>query len=202
LQLPNIVPIPKSELFDGATDDTPVLFIACRLSKEKGIFDLSEIIFRARQSIPDLKIVIAGAGPAEKELKQKLPDALFLGWLDKETIARYYRSLDLFVFPSRFDTFGNVLLEAFVYGMPVIAYNCKGPKDIIEHNVSGYLVETIEEMSYQIVKHFSSATNRQHLSQNAIRRAAEYQAEPIMKQFMVDMGLAKVTPSIEQRIVA
>jgi glycosyltransferase involved in cell wall biosynthesis len=201
-QLPNIVPIPKSELFDDATDDTPMLFIACRLSNEKGIFDLPDIVSRVRQSIPNLKIVVAGSGPVEKELKRRLPDALFLGWLDKPTIARYYRSLDLFVFPSRFDTFGNVLLEAFVYGMPAIAYSCKGPKDIIEHNVSGYLVENIKEMSDQIVEHFSSATNRKRFSHNATRRAAEYQAEPIMSQFMVDMGLAEPQVSIGQRIVA
>lgn len=199
---PSIKGVNKSDLFPDATSETPVLFIACRLSKEKGIFDLPEIISRTRQSLPDLKIVIAGSGPAEEELKQLLPDALFLGWLDKKRIAEYYMGLDLFIFPSRFDTFGNVILESFVYGMPVIAYNCKGPKDIIEHDTSGYLVENIEQMCAQIIHHFSSKSKQEHMRKNAIRRTEDYQADTIMQQFIHDLGLSEPQQCIEQRSVA
>jgi len=194
--------IDKTELFPGATQNTPILFIACRLSKEKGIFDLPEIINQARQSIPDLKIVIAGSGPAEKELKQQLPDALFLGWVDKKRIAQFYMGLDLFIFPSRFDTFGNVILESFVYGMPVIAYNCKGPKDIIEDNINGYLVDDIQQMSQQIVEFFTLPEKQMLMSKNAIRRAEEYQAKPIMEKFIQDMGLDLPQTETQQRSVA
>ena len=64
-------------------------------------------------------------------------------------------SLDLFVFPSQFDTFGNVILEAFSQGMPVVAYNRKGPADIIQDHGCGYLVNTIDEMSDRIVDYLS-----------------------------------------------
>ncbi|MEM6581892.1 MAG: glycosyltransferase [Pseudomonadota bacterium] len=194
-----VVPIDKRELFADATADTPILFIACRVSREKGLFDLPEILAKARQTLPDLRLVIAGQGPDEDELKQALPDALFLGWVDKERLAQMYAGLDLFVFPSRFDTFGNVLLEAFVYGMPAIAYNCKGPKDIIEHGKSGYLVETAEEMAQQIVSHYQWPDERKTMRANALRRASDYKADDIMTRFVQDLGLPAPACLLEHR---
>ena len=186
---PAIRGVNKAELFPGATADTPVLLFAGRISKEKGIFDLPDIIANVQLSIPDIRIVIAGTGPAEEALKKVLPDAMFLGWVGKKRIAELYMGLDLFVFPSRFDTFGNVILESFVYGMPVIAYDCKGPKDIIQHDESGYLVKDIQQMSDHIISYFSSDTKRLMMAQKAILRANDYQAEPIMSKFMNDLGL-------------
>jgi glycosyltransferase involved in cell wall biosynthesis len=200
---PAIQAINKTDLFPDANADTPILFIACRLSKEKGILDLPAIIALAKQKLPDLKIVIAGTGPAEQELKRLMPDdALFLGWVDKKRIAEFYAGLDLFVFPSRFDTFGNVILEAFSYGMPVLAYNCKGPKDIIEHEVSGYLVEDIEQMATRIVEFYSSQPRRELMKRNAVRRSMDYLAKPIMDQFIQDMGLDLPYENKKQRSVA
>ncbi|MDQ6981568.1 MAG: glycosyltransferase, partial [Mariprofundus sp.] len=142
-----------------------------------------------RVFFPDVRLVIAGVGPAETELKAALPDALFLGWVDKARMKSLYAGLDMFVFPSRFDTFGNVVLEAFTYGMPVIAYNCKGPKDIIEHGVNGYLVDDAETMGAQIIRFFEDTDNRATMQANAMLRSHDYQAEPIMHQFLMDMGL-------------
>jgi glycosyltransferase involved in cell wall biosynthesis len=179
-----------------------MLFVACRISREKGLFDLPDIINQVRETLPDLKIVIAGTGPDEDDLKAALPDAKFLGWVDKTTIASYYKGLDLFVFPSQFDTFGNVILEAFVYGMPVLAYDCKGPKDIIEDGVSGYLVKSQEQMIQRIIRHFSELTDHEEMSRQALLRASEYQAEPIMQQFISDMGLTddKEPPALQMSV--
>ena len=193
--------VAKSDLFTDADTNTPVLLFAGRISKEKGIFDLPEIMQRVKQAIPDVKLVIAGSGPAEDELKELLPEALFLGWVDKQRIAELYMGLDLFVFPSRFDTFGNVILESFVYGMPVIAYDCKGPKDIIEHKESGYLVKDIALMADHIVKYFGSEQTQQLMTRMAMLRAEQYQAEPIMQQFLLDMGL-DVTPDSQHDLSA
>jgi glycosyltransferase involved in cell wall biosynthesis len=184
-----ITPVTKSDLFVGATPDTPVLFIACRISREKGLFDLPEIITTAQKNIPDLKIVIAGSGPASEQLQNQLPNALFLGWQSKEQLAALYLGLDLFVFPSRFDTFGNVILEAFSHGMPVIAYNCKGPKDIVEHRKNGLLVENIEQMSSEIINYFNNKSAQAVMQKQAMLRAAQYQAQPIMDDFLRNVGL-------------
>lgn len=192
----------KDVLIPGANDDTPVLFIACRISEEKGIFDLPKIVALAKLKIPDLKIVIAGSGPATEKLKQKLPEAIFVGWQNKKQLAAMYLGLDLFVFPSRFDTFGNVILEAFVHGMPTVAYNSKGPKDIIQNGVNGYLVEDEQGMAQQIIEFFASPDQQEIMRQKARQRAAEYQAEPIMQQFLLDLGLDAPSQYNLQRTVA
>ncbi len=198
----NIVAVRKSELFADAVDATPVLFMAGRLSKEKGVLELPEIYRRARSRHPDLRIVIAGSGPAEAELREALPEALFLGWVSRERIEQVYAGLDLFVFPSRFDTFGNVVLEAFAQGMPVLAYNTKGPKDIIEDGRNGYLVDSIDEMSERIVTHFEQAERHALMRAAALRRVDDYQAGPIMRQFMSDLGLPLAEAAVARREAA
>ena len=198
----DVVPVRKQELFPDATAETPVLFIACRLSREKGLYDLPGILEQARAALPDLRIVIAGSGPEEESLRQQIPDALFLGWVDRRRLAALYAGLDLFIFPSRFDTFGNVLLEAFAHGMPAIAYNCKGPRDIVEHGVSGYLVDDSGEMARQVVAHYQWPLQHEVMSENARKRAADYQADRIMTQFIHDLGLPAPVCVLEQRSVA
>jgi glycosyltransferase involved in cell wall biosynthesis len=183
-------PIRRSELIPGATDDTPVMFTACRISKEKGVLELPDIYRRAKARIPELRIVIAGCGPAEEELRKALPDATFLGWVDRERLDRIYAGLDLFVFPSKFDTFGNVVLEAFSHGMPVLAYDTKGPKDIVIDGKNGYLVDTREEMAARIVEHFRDPARHADMRAAALRRIDDYQAGTIMHRFMQQLGLA------------
>ena len=141
--------------------------------------------------------MIAGSGPDEAELKALMPDACFTGWIDKPTLTTLYNSLDLFVFPSKFDTFGNVILEAFVQGMPVVAYDCKGPADIIGHNTSGYLVDTADEIADSIAAYFSApAAERGAMRQQARRRAQDYDADTIMRQFLVDMGFPEYATTL------
>lgn len=184
-----IIPVRKDALFPGANITTPVLFYAGRLSHEKGILELPEIYYRARASIPNLQITIAGTGPAEAELRAALPEACYLGWINRERMAQLYAGLDLLVFPSRFDTFGNVVLEAFSQGMPVIAYDVKGPKDIIEDGYNGYLVDSSDAMAHQIVNHFARTRCHAAMRHAARRRVDDYQAEPLMLRFMQDLGL-------------
>lgn len=197
-----IAPVRKAELIPGATAATPVLFMAGRLSREKGVLELPEIYRRARLSVPDLQLVIAGSGPVESELRAALPEAVFLGWVGRERMAELYAGLDLFVFPSRFDTFGNVILESFAQGMPVLAYACKGPRDIIHHGRNGYLVSDIDAMAAHIVAHFNDRERHPAMRREALRRVADYQAEPILRQFLHDLGLPASEAESERRAVA
>lgn len=75
--------------------------------------------------------VVVGDGPALEELRQRYPEAVFLGALAGEELASAYRSADCFVFPSRTDTFGLVIIEALACGLPVAAYPVSGPLDIV-----------------------------------------------------------------------
>jgi glycosyltransferase involved in cell wall biosynthesis len=198
----SVVPVTKSQLIPGAANDTPVILTACRISREKGVLELPEIYRRAKGQLPDLRIVIAGCGPAEEELKTALPEATFLGWVSREQLDQLYAGLDLFVFPSKFDTFGNVVLEAFSHGMPVLAYDCKGPKDIVEHGRSGYLVDTVEEMAAQVVDHFRTTSRHAAMREAALRRIEDYQAGPIMRRFLQDLDLLPADDGITAPVAA
>ena len=80
--------------------------------------------------LPGTKVIV-GDGPARSALEQSYPDAVFLGSLQGERLATVYAAADVFVFPSRTDTFGLVLLEALASGLPVAAFPVTGPRDVI-----------------------------------------------------------------------
>ncbi len=87
--------------------------------------------------------VVVGGGPALEGLKRRFPGAHFLGPRHDEALARVYADADVFVFPSRTDTFGLVVLEALASGLPVAAYPVRGPKDILEGTGAGVLDEDL-----------------------------------------------------------
>lgn len=190
-----IRPIDKQSLFADADENTPVMLFSGRLSKEKGVMDAVKVYRKVRRTIPDVKLVFAGTGPAEEELREMAPDAKFVGWVEKDYLFQLYAGLDIKLFPSRFDTFGNVILEAFSCGMPVASYNCKGPKSLIQHNESGILVEDVDEMAVQVADYLSSPSKQNEFKLNALKRAKQYQAKPIMTKFLTDMGL-EVQPEL------
>ncbi|MFZ5789715.1 MAG: glycosyltransferase family 4 protein [Pseudomonadota bacterium] len=92
--------------------------------------------------LPGSKLVV-GDGPQTTELKRRYPDTHFAGAKEGEELARYYGAADLFVFPSRTDTFGLVLLEALASGLPVAAYPVPGPLDVIDGSGAGALDEDL-----------------------------------------------------------
>lgn len=113
---------------------------AGRLTKEKGAGLLAESFLAARTRDPRLHLVLAGGGPEEEQLRARLGEhATFLGWLEGDDLAQAYANADLFLFASRTDTFGQVLLEAQASGLAVVAVDEGGPTSIIEDGVSGRL---------------------------------------------------------------
>lgn len=126
-------------LFDGGTQRVNVLY-AGRLTHEKGAELLVDAFIEARRGDPRLHLLLAGGGPEEGYIRQRLGDtATFLGWLQGDDLARAYASADLFLFASRTDTFGQVLLEAQASGLPVIAVAEGGPCSIIDDGRTGVL---------------------------------------------------------------
>lgn len=88
--------------------------------------------------------VVAGDGPALAVLRRRHPEVRFLGMLDSRQLARLYSAADVFVFPSRTDTFGLVLLEALACGLPVAAYPVQGPLDVVGKSDVAVLDEDLE----------------------------------------------------------
>jgi glycosyltransferase involved in cell wall biosynthesis/predicted metal-dependent phosphoesterase TrpH len=113
---------------------------AGRITREKGVELLIDTFLRARLREPRLQLVLAGGGPEQERVREQLGDAAtFLGWLAGIELARAYASADLFLFPSRTDTFGQVILEAQASGLPVVAVAEGGPLTLIEDRVNGLL---------------------------------------------------------------
>ncbi len=116
-----------------------VLYVG-RLTREKGVDLLADAFLAARAHDSRLHLVLAGGGPEEEQLRERLGDhATFLGWTYGADLAKVYASADVFLFASRTDTFGNVLLEAQASGLPVVAVAEGGPVNLIENGETGLL---------------------------------------------------------------
>jgi glycosyltransferase involved in cell wall biosynthesis len=109
-----------------------ILLCVSRASKEKGLDDFCALDF------PGTKILV-GDGPYLEELKSRYQDVTYVGYKQGEALADHYANADVFVFPSKTDTFGVVMLEAISSGTPVAAYPVTGPNDVIEEGINGSL---------------------------------------------------------------
>lgn len=107
-----------------------------RLAAEKGIHRL-----RTLDHDPRTQVIIIGRGPLEQQLAAELPNAIFTGELRGEELARAYASLDLFIHPGEYETFCQTIQEAHASGVPVIAPRAGGPIDLINHSVTGELID-------------------------------------------------------------
>ena len=117
--------------------DYKYLLYVGRVSYEKNIKDFLNIKSNLRK-------VVIGDGPQLSELKSKYTNTLFLGYKYKEDLAEWYSGASCFVFPSKTDTYGIVMIEALACGTPVAAYPVTGPIDIIKNHMNGYLSNDLE----------------------------------------------------------
>jgi glycosyltransferase involved in cell wall biosynthesis len=115
----------------------PIFLYFGRVSVEKGIEDF------LRLELPGTKLVV-GDGPATAELRRQYPATVFAGYRHGEDLASHIAAADVFVFPSRTDTFGLVLLEAMACGIPVAAYPVTGPIDVVVDGATGVLSEDLQ----------------------------------------------------------
>ena len=111
------------------SDRRPALLYVGRVSREKHLLALPAIDERLHARGIEHRFVIAGGGPLLAELKARMPDAVFTGPLSRDAVAEVFASSDLFVFPSRTDTAGNVVLEAQASGLPVVISGTGGPRE-------------------------------------------------------------------------
>jgi glycosyltransferase involved in cell wall biosynthesis len=114
-----------------------VLVCVSRVSKEKNLEDFFNLDY------PGAHKIMVGDGPMLEEYKIKYPDIEFVGAKRGQELGDYYRMADVFVFPSRWETFGLVMIEAMACGTPVAAYPCQGPLDVVEPGVTGFLEEDL-----------------------------------------------------------
>jgi glycosyltransferase involved in cell wall biosynthesis len=131
-------PRPEAREADGpfAALPRPVFLYVGRVAVEKNVESFLAL------DLPGSKAVV-GDGPQLDEMRWRFPAAHFAGARFGEDLARHYAAADAFVFPSRTDTFGLVLLEALASGLPVAAYPVPGPNDVIGRSPAGVLDEDL-----------------------------------------------------------
>ncbi len=162
-----------------AEDRVNVLYVG-RQTKEKGADLLADAFLTARIRDTRLHLVLAGGGPEEDRLRERLgPHATFLGWQHGEDLAVTYASADAFLFASQTDTFGQVLLEAQASGLPLVAVDEGGPRSIVEHGVSGLL-----------------ATADRHALADAL---IDVVSSPLLRERLAAAGLAAVADRTWER---
>jgi glycosyltransferase involved in cell wall biosynthesis/predicted metal-dependent phosphoesterase TrpH len=155
-----------------------------RLTREKGVDLLAETFLRAHAADPRLHLLLAGGGPEEAELRERLGErATFLGWLSGEDLPRAYASADAFLFCSSTDTYGQVILEASASGLPIVAVAEGGPAALIENRHTGLLCRPdADHLAGMLLQLASSPRLRQQLGAAGARAARERSWERSMAQ--------------------
>ncbi len=146
----------------------PVFLNVGRVAVEKNLEAFLDL------DLPGAKLVV-GDGPALSRLRERYPEVHFLGTLHGERLAALYASADVFVFPSRSDTFGNVILEAMASGCPVAAFPVTGPGDILADGRGGALSTDLREAALAALR----------VSRTGVRaKAMEYTWPECARQFV------------------
>lgn len=155
--------------------DKKILLNVGRVSKEKGLDDFCQL------QIPNTQKIVVGDGPYKTELEKKYKDIEFVGVKTGTELAKYYANADVFVFPSRKDTFGVVIIESLACGTPVAAYPVTGPLDILEFGTNGFMSESLEESVVQCLSY-----DRQQVTESS-KKWTWYHCWEIFKTHLVNI---------------
>lgn len=163
----------RSRLSQGHPE-SPLLLYVGRLSAEKEIDRIKPVL----ESIPGARLALVGDGPHRSALEKHFAGTptYFVGYLTGEPLGSAFASADAFIFPSRTETLGLVLLEAMAAGCPVVAARSGGIPDIVTDGVNGYLFDPQNEQGAIAATQrlFQEQTERETLRQNARAEAERW----------------------------
>jgi 1,2-diacylglycerol 3-alpha-glucosyltransferase/glucuronosyltransferase len=152
---------------DALGVERPVWIYAGRVAVEKNLDAFLCL------DLPGTKVVV-GDGPDRLELARRYPNALFAGYKFGAELASYLSAADVFVFPSRTDTFGLVMLEAMACGTPVAAYPVTGPIDVVTVGVDGVLHEDLATAALAALEIDRTACRETALSRTWERASTQF----------------------------
>ncbi len=168
----------------GIPPDRPVLLFVGRVAHEKNIGFLLKVVDRVREEIPNVVFVIAGEGPARNSLEHEVAEmglrenVMFIGYLDRHTeLNSCYRSADLFIFSSRTETQGLVLLEAMAQGLAVVSTAELGTRDVLREGSGVWIAkEELLDFAGKVVKLLRNSETRNDLGEAGRNYAYEWSA--------------------------
>lgn len=172
------------ERFD-VSEQRPTLLFVGRVAFEKNLEFILRAVDLARREVPELLLVIAGEGPAEKKLKKLVQNlrleqnVTFIGYLDRRTdLLDCYSSADAFVFASRTETQGLVLLEAMAAGLPVVSTAVMGTRDILASGRGAIIApDNLQGFAAALVRILTDHALRARLGADAPHCAREWAAD-------------------------
>lgn len=201
LVIPNGIDMPEfnnphTRPIEGFDDGRPNILFVGRMDKRKGLSYLLEAYGRVVQSVPDARLIVAGAySRDDKEpfvryaYEHHLHSAKFVGRISQEDVARYYRTCDVFCAPSTgFESFGIVLLEAMAAGKPIVATDIAGYRSVLEDGQEGLVVSPKDEraLADAILRLLRDPGLRARMGENGRRKAAGYDW-PIVARRVLDV---------------
>lgn len=167
--------------------DCPLFLSVSRLSPEKNIdFLLESLALVKRRCKKPFKMVFAGDGPERKRYEERCRElglsetVFFAGRVKNEALAPYYQAADAFLFASKTETQGIVILEAFAGGTPVYALRATGVSDLVTEGVNGRLTEEkLSDYADKVIDFLEGREDVRKLSRNAYETALEYREEAV-----------------------
>ena len=152
-----------------------LLFVG-RMVEEKGLNELSEAALLLRKQGYRFHLAFAGDGPYRKVMEKRLPQDHYFGFIQGEELSELYASSDLFVFPSTTETFGNVVLEAFASGLPVVGAAQGGSLDLVKPGANGLLAKPLDakDLAGKVKHLLDRPKTLSRLGRGALRSAARF----------------------------
>jgi glycosyltransferase involved in cell wall biosynthesis len=164
--------------------EAPLLIYVGRLSAEKEVDRIKDVL----TTIPNARLALVGNGPNRENLEQHFANTHtnFVGYLHGKELGSAYASADAFIFPSRTETLGLVLLEAMAAGCPVVAANSGGIPDIVTNGENGFLFDTTDDNAMLLATQrlLANPTERETLRQNARAEAERWSWASATKQLV------------------
>jgi len=158
----------------GIGDEEVVVGFFSRLVLEKGLDVFARVVSELRRRSVPHRVLIVGEGPARDAFAAQVPDAVFTGFLSGTDLARAVASMDILLFPSVTETFGNVTLEAMACGVAVVGANATGTASLVDDGVTGRLLEPDDIDGYaDAVRHYIADPVARAAAGRAGARAAE-----------------------------
>lgn len=176
----------------GIPQDRPVILFVGRVAHEKNIGFLLKVVDRIRHEIPNILFLIAGEGPASKSLGQEVRDlrinenVAFVGYFDRhKELNSCYRAADVFVFSSRTETQGLVLLEAMAQGVPVVSIAEFGTRDVLREGEGVWIAqEDLTDFSGKVVTMLGDEQARKALGASGREYANEWSSSAQAKRML------------------
>ena len=169
----------------GADPHEPVCIYVGRIAAEKNIQEAAACVCALRRHHPRVRFVLVGDGPLRTRLARLNPEFLFCGTRTGEDLARHYASADLFLFPSRSDTFGNVVTEAMASGLAVVAYDRAAAAEHIRHGHTGALVDAADAAGFcnTVLALYRDPQHLRRLGGNAAAYAQQLGWQQVVERF-------------------